>query len=219
MMSPSKENDMALSITQSRRPALATVIAAFAGAALVACASTQLDAEWRDPQLNPGYLHGERVLVSCQAYEAVIVQLCRDQVAGGITAQGVLPVFVPTNFPIAPDRPIDPQLLLAARDAGAKAVLVTTVAVASSNVSQGFSIGIGGFGFGSSGGGGVGISAPVGGGNVTSGYAANGRLIDVASERLLWTGKATSPASSDVNAQMGELSKTLLAAATRAGAF
>lgn len=210
---------MAFSITQTGHPVLRTVVVAIAGAALVACASTQLDADWHDPQLSAGSLRGARVLVACQAFEAVIVQLCRDQVAGGIAAQGATPVFVPTNFPIAPDRPIDPQLLLAARDAGAKAVLVTTVAVASSNVSQGMSIGIGGFGFGSSGGGGVGISAPVGGGNVTSGYAANGRLIDVASERLLWTGKATSPPSSDVNAQMSELSKTLLAAATKAGAF
>ena len=122
-----------------------------------------------------------------------IVQLCRDQIASAVAAQGATPVFVPTNFPISPARAIDPQLLLAARDAGAKAMLVVTVAVASSNVSQGMSIGIGGFGFGSSGGGGIGVSAPVGGGSVTQGYAANGRLTDVASERLLWTAKATSP--------------------------
>lgn len=205
---------MALPIKHSSRPLLATALVALAG-----CATTQLDAEWRDPQLSAGSLRGARVLVACDAAEAVIVQLCRDQIASAVTAQGATPVFVPTNFPISPTRAVDPQLLLAARDAGAKAMLVVTVAVASANVSQGMSIGIGGFGFGSSGGGGIGVSAPVGGGNVTQGYAANGRLTDVASERLLWTAKATSPPSSDVNAQMSELSKTLFAAATKAGAF
>jgi hypothetical protein len=205
---------MALSIVQMHRPLLAALLVALAG-----CASTQLDAEWRDPQLSAGWLRGARVLVACDAFEAVIVQLCRDQVASAVAAQGATPVFVPPNFPISPTRAVDPQLLLAARDAGAKAMLVVTVAVASSNVSQGVSIGIGGFGFGSSGGGGVGVSAPVGGGNVTSGYAANGRLTDVASERLLWTAKATSPPSGDVNAQMSELSKTLFAAAAKAGVF
>jgi len=199
---------------QARGALLATTLAALAG-----CATTQLDAEWRDPQASPGALRGARVLVACDAFEAVIVQICRDQMAGAVSAQGATPVFVPTNFPISPTRAIDPQLLLAARDVGAKAMLVVTVAVASSNVSQGMSIGIGGFGFGSSGGGGIGISAPVGGGNVTQGYAANGRLTDVASERLLWTAKATSPASGDINAQMSELSKTLFAAATKAGVF
>jgi hypothetical protein len=205
---------MALSLKHLPRVLLATALVALAG-----CATTQLDAEWRDPQLSAGSLRGARVLVACDAAEAVIVQLCRDQIANGVTAQGATAVFVPANFPLSPARAIDPQLLLAARDVGAKAVLVVTVAVASANVSQGMSIGIGGFGFGSSGGGGIGVSAPVGGGNVTQGYAANGRLTDVASERLLWTAKATSPPSSDVNLQMSELSKTLFAAATKAGAF
>jgi hypothetical protein len=121
-----------------RRSLLATALMALAG-----CASTQLDAEWRDPQLSPGSLRGARVLVACDAFEAVVVQLCRDQIASAVAAQGAIPVFVPTNFPVSPTRAVDPQLLLAARDAGAKAMLVVTVAVASSNVSQGMSIGIG----------------------------------------------------------------------------
>ena len=111
----------------------------------------------------------------------------------------------PTS-PIATDRSIDAQLLPAAREAGAKAMMVMTVAIAVQDVSQPFQIGIGGFGFGSSGSAGVGVSAPVGGGRVTSGYSANGRVTDVPSGRLVWTAKATTPPSSDVNAQMGELS-------------
>jgi hypothetical protein len=35
----------------------------------------------------------------------------------------------------------------------------------------------------------------------------------------VWTAKATSPASSDVNAQMADLSKAVLGAADKAGLF
>ena len=98
-------------------------------------------------------------------------------------------------------------------------MIVMTVAVAVQDVSQPFQIGIGGFGFGSSGSAGVGVSAPVGGGRVTSGYSANGRVTEVSSGRLVWTAKATAPPSSDINVQMSELSKTVLAAADKAGLF
>ena len=68
-------------------------------------------------------------------------------------------------------------------------------------------------------GGGVGVSAPVGGGKVTSGYAANGRLTDAASSRLMWTARAAATPSSDVNAQLADLAKALLDAADKAGLF
>ena len=54
---------------------------------------------------------------------------------------------------------------------------------------------------------------------MTSGYSANGRVTEVASGRLVWTAKATAPPSSDIDLQMGELSKTVLAAADKAGLF
>ena len=195
-------------------------LAAAVALTLSACASgPQLDASWRDPQLGPGYLHGARVLVACDAAELVVRQICQDQLASEVVARGATPVFVGPGVAIATDRAIDGQLLPAARDAGAKAVMVMTVAVAVSDVSQGVSIGIGGFGFGSHSAGGVGVSAPIGGGKVTSGYAANGRVTDVASGRLLWTAKATASPSSDVAAQMGDLSRSVLGAADKAGIF
>jgi hypothetical protein len=94
-----------------------------------------------------------------------------------------------------------------------------TVAVAVNDVGPGFSIGVGGFGFGRRSAVGVGVEAPIGGGRVTSGYSANGRVTDVTSGRLVWTAKATAPPSSDVDAQMGELSKAVLGAADKAGLF
>jgi hypothetical protein len=200
---------------QTSRPSLVLAALAFAG-----CASgPQLDAQWSDPQLGASYLRGARVLVACDAAELVVRQICQDQLAGEVVARGGSPVFAASDFAVATDRAIDGQLLPAARDAGAKAVLVMTVAVAVNDVSPGFSIGIGGFGFGSHAGGGVGVSAPIGGGRVTSGYSANGRLTDVASGRLFWTAKATSPPSSDINAQMGDLSKAVLGAADKSGLF
>jgi len=201
------------------RGVAATAVAALVGVA--GCASTpQLDAQWSDPQLaGSHYLRGARVLVACDAFELVIRQVCQDQLAAAVVARGATPVFPPASVAIATDRSVDAQLLPAARDVGAKAMMVMTVAVAVSDVSPGFSIGFGGFGFGRHSGVGVGVGAPIGGGRVTSGYSANGRVTDVSSGRLVWTAKATAPPSSDVNAQMGELSQAVLGAADQAGLF
>jgi len=193
---------------------------ALAAALVAGCSSTpQLDAQWSDASLGPGFLRGARVLVACDAFEVVVRQICQDQLAAQVGARGATPVFLAPGYPVATDRSIDAQLLPAAREAGAKALMVMTVAVAVNDVSPGFSIGIGGFGFGPSGGVGVGVQAPVGGGRVTSGYSANGRVTDVPTGRLVWTAKATSPPSSDINAQMSELSKAVLGAADKAGLF
>lgn len=207
-----------MTLSPSRFRLAAVAVAALLGA----CASTpQLDAQWTDPQLGAqtGFLHGATVLVVCDAYDLVVRQLCQEQVASEVVAHGATPVFAAPETPIATDRAVDGQLLPAARTAGAKALLVVTIAPALTDVSPGFSIGIGGFGFGRNSGVGVGIDAPIGGGRVTSGYSANGRVTDVSNGRLVWTAKATSPASSDVGAQMAELSKAVLGAADKAGLF
>jgi len=85
--------------------------------------------------------------------------------------------------------------------------------------SGGVSLGIGGFGFGRHSAGGVGVSAPIGGGQVSSGYSASSRVTDVASGRLMWSARATTPPSSDINAQLADLSKTVVDAAQKAGLF
>jgi hypothetical protein len=187
---------------------------------LAGCASTALDAQWADAQLPPRLLRGAKVMVLCEAQDVVIQRLCQDQIVAGLTQRGAVAVAVPENInvPIA-QVSIDPQLLGAARDAGATAVFSVVVSVSSQAVSPGVSIGIGGFGFGGHSGVGVGVSAPIGGGKVNAGYAANGRVTAVASARLLWTARATAPPSSNVTAQLSELSATVLAAADKAGMF
>ena len=190
-----------------------------AAALLVGCATPQLDAQWSDPSLGASFLRGARVLVACDAFELVVRQICQDQLSAEVLSRGATPVFLAPGFPVATDRSVDAQLLPAAREAGAKAMMVMTVAVAVQDVSQPFQIGIGGFGFGSSGSAGIGVSAPVGGGRVTSGYSANGRVTDVPSGRLVWTAKAITSPSNDVNAQMAELSRVVFDAAGKAGLF
>lgn len=195
--------------------------AAVAGASLLAlggCASTQLEAQWKDPA-SARILSGSRVLVACDAFELVVRKICEDKLSAEVRARGATPVLPPADTQIATDRGIDGQLLPAARTAGARSILVVTLAVAATDVSQGFSIGIGGFGFGRSGGGGVGLGIPVGGGRVSQAYSANGRVTDVADGRLVWTAKATTPASSDIDAQLTDLSKAVVDAAATSGLF
>jgi hypothetical protein len=172
------------------------VPAALALALTAGCASTQLDAQWADPQLSPNALRGVRVMVACEAYDAVIKRICQDQLAAEVVARGP------------------------ARSAGARAVMTSYIVPSAAAVSPGLSLGIGGFGFGGGGfGGGVGVSAPIGGGRVTTGYSSSVRLTDAASGRLLWTAKASAPPSNDLNSQLNELTRAVFGAADKAGLF
>jgi len=198
------------------RTSLAAALAIAASLLVVGgCAAPTVDAQWTDPQRPPSSLRGTKVMVVCQASELVLRRICQDQFSAQLTALGAIPVVGPDGIEqpggqAAPDE----RYLSAARTAGATAILSAAIAPASTNVSQGFSIGIGGFGIGGGGGGvGGGISAPIGGGQVTTGYAANSSITDVASGRLVWTAKTNAPPSSDVNAQLAELAKTALGAA------
>ncbi len=184
----------------------------FAACALAGgCASTQLEAQWIDPQFAPGSLRGARVLVACDAAETVVKRICQDQLAAEVVARGATPIATPENTAASADT---------ARTAGARAVLMQRIVPYGTNVSPGFSIGLGGFGIGSGGfGGGVGVSAPIGGGQVTTGYAADTRLTDASSGRLLWTAKASAPPSQDLQTQLMELTRAVFGAADKAGVF
>lgn len=186
---------------------------------LAGCASPRLDAQWSDANRPASSLKGSKVLVACAAYEPVLQRICVDRFTAEIVARGATAVS-PPDASVTPGPPQSAEAYAAAaRDAGATAVLSAAITTAASEVSQGVSLGIGGFGFGSGGGGGIGVSAPVGGGQVKTGYAANGRLIDAASGHLMWTAKASTPPSNDVDAQLGTLAKLLLDSAEKSGLF
>ena len=194
-----------------------------AASLLAACASTRLDAEWADQQGQQGgaaSLRGARVFVVCDAREAVIRQLCRERVAAEVVARGATPIMAaePSDASKAQSRG-DSDHAEAARVAGARAVLVQRLAPYGSHPSPGLSLGIGGFNVGGDVGVGVGVSAPIGGGQIITGYSASARLIDVSSGRLFWSAKASSPPSQNVPRQLTELTRTVFGSADKLGVF
>jgi hypothetical protein len=194
----------------------AAALLAFAGG----CASPGVEAQWSDPQSAGTSLRGARVLIACDASEDVVKRLCQERLAEEVTARGATAVAAPDVVNPVPGRPMGlEQYAGAARAAGVSMVLATTVSLSASDVTPGFSIGIGGFSGGHHGGGGVGISMPVGGGQVVSGYTANSRLANVSDSRVLWTARASTPPSGDVNAQIAQLARTMAEAAEKAGMF
>ncbi|HSD41517.1 MAG TPA: hypothetical protein VLD36_06590 [Burkholderiales bacterium] len=200
-------------------------LVALAGALLVAgCATTQVAVQWSDPEFRGRSLRGEKVLVVCDAADVATRRVCQDQLAGQVGAAGATPVISPDVGLTAGPPPANDKTLAAARALGAKAILGATIEPDVTVVSPGPSIGIGVGGYGGSGGrsvtgGGVGIGFPIGGGQATTGYAANMVLTDVASVRMMWSSKVTTPASQNVSAQMGELARVGIEAARTAGFF
>jgi hypothetical protein len=190
------------------------------GALLAGCATPRVDAQWRSTELPESYLRGATVLVNCETRDPILKRICEDQVVADLSARGMRPVLpAPGSVAASPPGAQDTPYLPAARDSGAKAVLSVTVGVSSQRVSPGLAIGIGGFGFGRYSGAGIGVSAPIGGGRLNAGYSADGRVTDVRSGRLMWTARASTPPSADVNAQLADLSRTVLDAAGSAGLF
>ncbi|MGB2817306.1 MAG: hypothetical protein WBC37_08805, partial [Burkholderiaceae bacterium] len=58
---------------------------------LAGCASTQLDAQWTNPDYSGRSLRGAPVLVACEAQEPTLQRICEDQVASQIAAMGGTP--------------------------------------------------------------------------------------------------------------------------------
>jgi hypothetical protein len=146
--------------------------------------------------------------------------MCRDRVARELEAAGAAPVTAAEELPAGPTD----RTLAAARKLGATAVFGSTLAHETAVVGAGPTVGIGvgggSGGGGSWGGGGVGISFPIGGGGAPiggGGYAANVVVTDVASGRLMWTGKVTTSSWESVEAQVTELVRTAVEAAQKAG--
>ncbi|MEO8155682.1 MAG: hypothetical protein ABI605_21670 [Rhizobacter sp.] len=197
-----------------------TAVAIIGSTLLMAgCATRPLDAQWADPQLASGNpLRGARVLVVCEAQDLVLRRVCQDQMGAQILAAGATPVAAPDAEANAAGNAA--QYVAAAKAAGAKAVMVTTLSQDSSVAKPGFSIGFGlGGGLGGGGFGGLGVSAPIGGTRVATGYAANSTITDAESGRLVWTARASTPPSDDLNAQVADLAKTMVAGAGKAGLF
>jgi hypothetical protein len=188
------------------------------------CATTQVAVQWSDPEFRGRSLRGEKVLVVCDAPDVAVGRVCQDQMAVQLRAVGATPVISPDTALTVGPPPANDKTLAAARAAGAKAILGSTIGPEVTVVSPGPSIGIGVGGFGGSGGGtvvgsSVGIGFPIGGGQASTGYAANMVLTDVASVRMMWSSKVTTPASQNIGAQMADLARVGVEAAQKAGFF
>jgi len=195
--------------------------------AIAGCASTQLDNQWTDPAFaQSGLLRGARVLLACEAYDPVVKQLCEERLADELSSRGATPLRLAQAAAGEPGRPVADEVYLgAARMQQARATLVVNVAPSelAPRSGSGVSIGLGGFGFGGGGsshvGGGVGVSVPLGGTAARSGYSAGSRLSDTGSGRLVWSARASAPASDDLGTQVGALTRAVADAAAKAGLF
>jgi hypothetical protein len=200
------------------------IAALLASALLAGCATTQVNVQWTDPEFRGRTLRGEKVLVVCDAPDVAMQRVCQDQIAAQLRAAGAVPVISANAGLTAGPPPTNDATLTAARGAGAKAIFGATIGPEVTVVSPGPAVSIGVGGWGGSGGrtvvgSGVGIGFPVGGGQASTGYAANMVLTDAATVKLMWSSKVTTPASSNLNAQMSELARVGVEAARGAGLF
>jgi hypothetical protein len=207
---------------QVRRLAAALLIAA--GAGLVSgCATTQVAVQWSDPQFAGRSLRGEKVFVVCEAPDVAIRNTCQDDVAARLREAGATPVIGSDPGLTAGPPPESDATLAAARAAGAKAILGSTitrdVTVVGTGSTIGFGIGGTSGSYGSSRGAGVGFGFPIGGAQESGSYKASVVLTDVASARVMWTGTITTQASDDIRDQVHELSRVGVEAAREAGFF
>lgn len=207
---------------RARKRAAALLAGALLGM-MGGCTTTQVNVQWTDPQFAGRSLRGEKVLVVCDAPDPAMRGVCQDEVAAQVQASGATPVISPdAGLSVGPP-PANDKTLAAARAAGAKAILGSTIVPDSTVVNPGSSVGFGIGGFGGSGrsvtGGSVGVGFPVGGGQAVTGYAANLVLTDVATVRVMWTSKITTPGSQNVGAQIGDLARVGVEAAKTAGFF
>jgi hypothetical protein len=197
-------------------------IAAASAAALflAACATTQLDAQWTNPEYRGGSFRGASVLVACEAPDLTLQRICEDQVAAQVASLGGVPTrasqATATGGPAAGNDPY----VATARRIGARVIVRTTVSPGAAVASQaGPTIGIGiGGGSGSIGGAG-GISFPVGGTRVSTAYTSETTLIDPANGVIIWSARATSSTAQDSGGQIAELAKTTGAALKQSALF
>lgn len=189
---------------------------------LAGCASSpRTEAQWIDPSLNgqTNFLRGEKVLIACDAFDSTLVRICQDELFNEVQKSGAIPVAVPEGTVLLNDRGLDVQLFATAKSLGAKGVFTMTLTPATTNVGPGASLGIGGSSFGGGGGVGIGLGLPIGGRGDATGFAANGRVSDALSSRLLWTATVVAAPTSNINVQFSELSRSVVELARKAGLF
>ena len=224
-----------------RRAAVRLVGSVLALLLVAGCASTQVDAQWVDPQYAKQSLQGTTVLVTCDAQDTTVRLLCESRFAARLAALGAKPLSDPGLAAATPAGATPAgatpssaalgaetnaaALRAAAKAIGARSVLQVSLRAdySAPSATPSFSFGIGGFGASGGGsrsgvGGGVGVAMPVGA-TSGAGMAGSSTLVDGASGRVIWSARATAPASSDMSAQVDELAAVSVNALQQAGIF
>lgn len=198
-------------------------LAALLGALLLgACATPQMQAQWRDPQVAQRSMQGKSVLVICRGFDMTLERICEDRLATDAGAIGMRVLRSDQPREAVADPAVTEALLKAGRAARADAVLAmrlewsaaTAVAPGGSTVGVGIGGGRGTWSGGTSGA--VGITLPLGGSGPA--LAASTTLTDMATGKLVWSGRAVGSGAVGEAAQVGELTR-LSAEALRAAAL
>jgi hypothetical protein len=199
----------------SLRPCAYRFLSVLGAILLVACATTKMEAQWSNPEFGGFKLRDQTVMVACQARDFTVQAVCEDQIASQLTARGAKPVkFAVSNTGVSPtNEAID----AAAKKANARVIYRTTLSTSIPTVSPGPTIGIGVGGGSYRGGAAGGISMPIGGSSVSEAYAADTSIVDVATNKLIWSGRATSPTASDVTSQLTDLTRVMFESLTGTG--
>ena len=190
------------------------VLAALLSLAVTACATTNMDAQWTNPDYQGRNVRGSSVLVACEAQDLTLQRICEDQLAAAVTARGAKATLNSQLPGAAPNASAgnDPYLA-AAKRVGARAIVRMTLNSGQPvAVDSGPSIGIGiGGGSGRFGGGG-GISFPFGGARVSQAYVSETALIDPSNGATMWSGRASSTTAQNATAQISELTQATVQA-------
>lgn len=188
---------------------------------LAACATPQMDAQWRDPQFAAKSMQGRAVLVVCRGLDVTLERICEDRLAADAQAIGVR--VVRSDLPR--DAVLDPAagdaLPRAARAAGAEAVLAMLLersypAVSPPGGSVGVGVAGGSGGWGGTGGA-IGITLPLGG--LAPALVSGTSLVDAATGRLVWSGRARGSGAPSEATQVGELTRLTAEALKGSGLF
>lgn len=189
---------------------------------LAACATPQMEAQWRDPQAGARSMQGKAVLVICRGLDVTLERICVDRLAADAQAIGIRVV----RAELPRDAVIDPEasdaLLEAARAVRADVILLMRLGWSYAGVSpSGGSVGVGvgaargGWGGGTSGA--IGITLPLGG--LWAALASSTSLTDAESGKLIWSCRARGSGTVNEPAQVGELSRVTTEALRDTGLF
>jgi len=188
---------------------------------LAACATPQMEAQWRDPQAGAGSMRGKAVLVVCRGLDLTLERICEDRLAADAQAIGIRVVRAELPPEAAADPAAGDAAMKAARALRAEAVLAMRLewsgaaVVSPSGGSVGVGASRGGWGGGTSGA--IGITLPLGG--TGPALASGTSLTSAATGKVIWSGRARGSGAASAPAQVGELSQVTTEALRSTGLF